>query len=307
MSVIQACIKILPDSKSIAYFDTTFHTSIPSYISSYAIDQQIAKKRGLKKYGFHGLSCKLASSSVYLADCASVDAFIFGAVSNFLNKPAGSLNLIILHLGSGASACAIHQGKSFDTSMGLTPLHGLPGATRSGSIDPSLIFHYTNKAGRISHDPGMASDIHVTEAEDILNRKSGWKALCGTTDFGEISDKAELDKEDESGNISERNPNRLAFELFVDRILNYIGSYHLKLGGEVDALVFSGGIGERSVALRRRVGEKIRCLGYRKVDEDLNNRIARQDGDVNEISQDNEGGKRRILVVRTDEQVSLLF
>ncbi|KAF9533737.1 Acetokinase family-domain-containing protein [Crepidotus variabilis] len=287
LSVIKSCIEALPKSKSIAYFDTTFHTSIPVHISSYAIDPEIAKKRGLKKYGFHGLSY----------------AFILGAVSKFLNKPTESLNLIILHLGSGASACAIRAGKSFDTSMGLTPLHGLPGATRSGTIDPSLIFHYTNKAGRITHDPGMASDIHVTQAEDILNRKAGWKALCGTTDFGIISDKAELDKDDQNGHISKTNLNRLAFDLFVDRILGYVGSYHLKLGGEVDALVFSGGIGERSVALRDRIGEKIRCLGYQDVDRDRNGKVAASDGAVSEISTG--VSRRKILVVKTDEQLEM--
>ena len=91
-----------------------------------------------------------------------------------------------MHLGSGASMCAIASGRSLDTTMGLTPVSGLPGATRCGVIDPSLIFHYTNRAGRISHDRSMAVDVHVTEAEEILNKRSGWAALTGTTDFGEI-------------------------------------------------------------------------------------------------------------------------
>jgi acetate kinase len=91
-----------------------------------------------------------------------------------------------MHLGSGASVCAIKDGNSLDTSMGLTPLHGLPGATRSGAIDPAAIFHYTNNAGRISHDKKHAVDVTVTEAEEILNKKAGWKAMTGTTNFGEI-------------------------------------------------------------------------------------------------------------------------
>lgn len=135
----------------------TIGRSIPPHIASYAIDQTIAKKRGLKKYGIHGLSY----------------AFILRAVAQFLNKPPSALNLIILHLGSGASVCAVKEGCSYNTSMGLTPLNGLPGATRSGAIDPSLIFHYTNKAGRISHDPKVATQLHVTQAEHILNSKSG--------------------------------------------------------------------------------------------------------------------------------------
>lgn len=99
----------------------------------------------------------------------SPDAFILRSVSRFLNKPPEALNLIVLHLGSGASACAIRQGLSLDTSMGLTPLNGLPGATRAGAIDPSLIFHYTNKAGRITHDRKAAVQLHVTEVCPCLS------------------------------------------------------------------------------------------------------------------------------------------
>ena len=158
------CISSIPEAKSIAYFDTSFHCTIPLHGSSYAIDQEIAKKRGLKKYGFHGLSCTSPALSVSrMCDNAHpADSFILRAVSRFMQKAPEDLNLIVLHLGSGASACAIKNGKSIDTSMGLTPRNGLPGATRCGSIDPSLIFHYTNKAGHITHDPSMAANVHVT-------------------------------------------------------------------------------------------------------------------------------------------------
>lgn len=194
LAVIKSCISVLPNANSIAFFDTAFHRSIPPHIASYAIDQTIAKKRGLKKYGFHGLSY----------------AFILRAVAQFRNKPPSALNLIILHLGSGASVCAVKEGCSYDTSMGLTPLNGLPGATRSGAIDPSLIFHYTNKAGRISHDPKVATQLHVTQAEHILNSKSGWKSLTGTTDFGLITRRAN------EGSVVDR----MAFDLFKDRELH---------------------------------------------------------------------------------------
>ncbi|KAF8150641.1 Acetokinase family-domain-containing protein [Crassisporium funariophilum] len=291
LSVIKACISDLPNAKSVAYFDTTFHRSIPLHISSYAIDQKIAKERGLKKYGFHGLSY----------------AFILRSVSRYLDKPPESLNLIVLHLGSGASACAIKSGNSLDTSMGLTPLNGLPGATRSGSIDPSLIFHYTNKAGRITHDPSMAAHVGVTMAEDILNRKSGWKAITGTTDFGVITEKAQL--EDPDPELAARNPNRLAFDLFVDRILHYVGSYHLKLNGEVDALVFSGGIGERSLQLRNVIAERVGCLGYAAVEKDKNENV-KSGGVVVDIStapqgSEQNGRAKRVLVCKTDEQLEM--
>ena len=154
-----------------------------------------------------------------------------------------------MHLGSGASVCAIKNGKSLDTSMGLTPLTGLPGATRSGGVDPSLIFHYTNKAGRMSHDRSQAVNIHVTLAEEILNKKSGWKAITGTTDFGKISK-------------GEREVDRLAFDIFVDRIVGFVGEYFVKLGGQLDALVFAGGIGEKGVKLREEVVRRVGCLGF---------------------------------------------
>ncbi|KAF8207097.1 acetate and butyrate kinase [Mycena galopus ATCC 62051] len=277
LAVIQTCLSQLPNAKSIAFFDSAFHRSIPAHISSYAIDQKIAKQRGLKKYGFHGLSY----------------SFILRSVARFLQKPAASLNLIILHLGSGASACCIQHGQSLDTSMGLTPLNGLPGATRSGAIDPSLIFHYTNKAGRMSHDKGSAVQLHVTQAEHILNTEAGWKALAGTTDFGAITKQ----REDEPAA-------RLAFDLFADRVLNYVGSYHLKLGGAVDALVFSGGIGERSKELRALIGERVECLGYAHIDEERNGAVDGTEGVVLDVGAA-EFSTKRLLVCRTDEQLEM--
>ncbi|KAF9565372.1 actin-like ATPase domain-containing protein [Agrocybe pediades] len=193
--------------------------------------------------------------------------------------------------------------------MGLTPLNGLPGATRSGAIDPSLIFHYTNRAGRITHDPAMATNIGVTKAEDILNRKSGWKSITGTTDFGVISSKAQLD--DPNPEIASHNPYRLAFDLFVDRILNYIGSYHLKLHGDVDAIVFAGGIGEKGVELRRIISEKLRCIGYRAIDRSKNEDAGKVEDVVVDISMppsgehDSQGREKRILVCKTDEQLEM--
>ncbi|KAG7444968.1 acetate kinase [Guyanagaster necrorhizus] len=279
LTVITSCISVLPNANSIAFFDTAFHRSIPPHIASYAIDQAVANKRGLKKYGFHGLSY----------------SFILRSVAEFLDKSPTELNLIVLHLGSGASVCAIKNGLSYDTSMGLTPLNGLPGATRSGAIDPSLIFHYTNKAGRISHDPELATQIHVTQAEYILNSKSGWKSLTGTTDFGLVTRRAKKGSD----------MDQLAFNLFKDRILNYLGSYHLKLGGRVDAVVFAGGIGERSVELREAVADKLKCLGYSGVSGDNGNVDSKSDHVVIDISEGTPETKRT-LVCRTDEQFEMV-
>ncbi|KAL1723884.1 Acetokinase family-domain-containing protein [Schizophyllum commune] len=283
LSVIQGAADALPGVKSIAFFDTAFHRMIPPYISAYPVDQTVAKQRGLKKYGFHGLSY----------------SYILRAVSQYLQKPASSLNLILMHLGSGASICCIQNGRSLDTSMGLTPLSGLPGATRAGAVDPSLIFHYTNKAGRITHEPSAAVDLRVTQAEDILNTKSGWKALCGTTDFGEVTQKAF------AGTDGEMSPELLAFSIFVDRIQGYLGSYFLKLQGNVDAVVFSGGIGEKSQKLRKVLCDRIACLGFGPMSKEKNAKVDEKAGAVVDIGEE-ETGKRRLLVCRTDEQVSCM-
>ncbi|KAF8071745.1 Acetokinase family-domain-containing protein [Lyophyllum atratum] len=295
LSVIKASLAKIKHAKSIAYFDSAFHRSIPPHISEYAINPDVAASRGLKKYGFHGLSY----------------AFILRSTAQFLQQPPDSLNLIVLHLGSGASACAIQGGRSLDTSMGLTPVSGLPGATRSGTVDPSLVFHYTNKAGRMTHDPGMASDLQVTEAEDILNRKSGWQALTGTTDFGTIASRADIHTPPSANSNSKTDPYTLAFHLFVDRIVDFVGAYHLKLGGAVDALVFSGGIGEKSAELRAVVGGRVRCLGFGGVDEGRNGGLGEGEGEgvVVDVGVGVEGrgkGKgKRLLVCRTDEQVEM--
>ncbi|KAJ7152274.1 Acetokinase family-domain-containing protein [Mycena crocata] len=262
LEVIKTCLSQLPNAKSIAFFDSAFHRSIPLHIFSYVIDQKIAKQRGLKKYGLHGLS--------------------------YPHLP----NFIILHLGSGASACCIQNGESVDTSMGLTPLNGLSGATRSGAIDPSLILHYTNRAGRMSHDKSSAVDLHVTQAEHILNTEAGWKALTGTTDFGAITERHADDP-----------AAQLTFELFTDRILNYVGSYHLKLGGTVDALVFAGGIGERSKELRERISDRVGCLGYAPIDVKLNTTVDETESAVVDIGASAAGST--LLVCRTDEQLEM--
>jgi len=241
LAIIQAVAHLLPSARNIAYFDSAFHQTLPAHIHTYPIDPTIAARNKLRKYGFHGISY----------------AFILHSVATYLSKPPSATSLIALHLGSGASACAIRRGRSVDTSMGLTPLAGLPGATRSGSVDPSLVFHYTHDAGRPA--PRAAKDLHITAAEDILNKRSGWKALTGTTDFGVISAKAADEQDPEHGRC------RLALDIFVDRVLGFVGAYYVTLGGQCDALVFAGGIGEKGALLRKRVVDGVKCLGFELV------------------------------------------
>ncbi|KZF21683.1 acetate kinase [Xylona heveae TC161] len=270
LAIIRACVKELPGSKNIAYFDSSFHNTMPECVRTYPIDQEIAKRNQLRKYGFHGISY----------------AFITRAVAEFLKKPQDNVNIIALHLGSGASACAVLKGKSVDNTMGLTPLAGLPGATRSGSIDPSLVFHYTSDAGKLSQS--STKEMHLSTAEEILNLKSGWKALTGTTDFGKIS-------------ASDDPQCQLAFDILVDRIVGFVGSYYVKLEGKVDALVFAGGIGEKGDKLRAKVVEKCQCLGF-KLDEQKNSKP--EDAVVASIGA--KGSKHDTLICHTDEQVSFL-
>ncbi|KAG6286902.1 hypothetical protein E4U09_006472 [Claviceps aff. purpurea] len=269
LNIVASCIKQLPDATNMACFDSQFHSTIPAHISTYPINPAVAKNSHLRKYGFHGLSY----------------AFITRSVAAFLGKEEGKLNIIALHLGSGASACAIRGGKSWDTSMGLTPLAGLPGATRSGSIDPSLVFHYASDVGKLS--PASTKHLHISKAEEILNKQSGWKGLTGTTDFGEIASSSDPQ-------------HKLAFDIFVDRVCGFVGSYYVSLGGQVDALVFAGGIGEKSSRLRREVVRQMGCLGF-LIDEERN------EGELEGVVEDvgSAEGRHRVLVCRTDEQFEM--
>jgi acetate kinase len=260
-------MKQLPGVKNIASFDSAFHQHMPDYVKSYAINPKIAKEKGLRKYGFHGISY----------------SYITRTVADYLQKKLSELNIIALHLGSGASICAIKNGQSIDTSMGLTPLSGLPGGSRSGDIDPSLIFHYTSSASKIS--ASSTKDLHISEAEEILNKQSGWKALAGTTDFSKIADP------------NAPASHKLAFDIFVDRIVGYVGSYFVKLDGNVDALVFAGGIGEKSALLREIVVQKCSCLGF-ALDQQRNT-----SPDHDRVIRIGQGGKAATLICKTDEEV----
>lgn len=271
---VKTCIELLPATLNVACFDSQFHASMPEHVRTYPIDQEVARKNQLRKYGFHGISY----------------AFITRSTAAFLNKDPADLNIIGLHLGSGASACAIRAGKSHDTTMGLTPLAGLPGATRSGSIDPSLVFHYASDVGALS--PASTDKLHISCAEEILNKRAGWAALTGTTDFAVIGRRD--------------TPERcLAFDILVDRVVAYVGSYYVALGGRVDALVFAGGIGEKSVVVREAIIKACECLGF-AVDAQRNVEASSSDEVIEDITaRDAPAGAPRVLVCQTDEQLEM--
>ncbi|CAL3968853.1 hypothetical protein PZA11_004822 [Diplocarpon coronariae] len=269
LEIVRLCIEEMPQTRNVAVFDSEFHQTLPEHIRTYPINQDIARKNKLRKYGFHGISY----------------SFITRSVAEYLGKKETETSLIVLHLGSGASACAVKNGKSWDTSMGLTPLAGLPGATRSGSVDPGLVFHYASDVGKLS--PSSTKELHLTRAEEILNKESGWKSLTGTTDFGTIATSTDLKM-------------RLAFDILLDRIMNYVGGYYVSLHGNVDGLVFAGGIGEKSALLRRRVAEEANCLGF-EIDTEKNGR--KIEGVVQDVGR--EGARHRLLVCQTDEQFEM--
>lgn len=268
LGLVKLATQQLPKAINIAYFDTTFHTnSIPPHVFTYPLDPEMAQKKMIRKYGFHGISY----------------SFVLREAAGYLQKPPEETSLISLHLGSGASAAAIQNGKSIDTTMGLTPLEGLPGATRSGSIDPSLVFHYTSDASSLARS--STKELHISVAEEILNKQAGWYSMIGTTDFGKVVE----------GMHQGDEKMKLVFDLFVDRIVGYIGNYFVKLQGNVDALTFSGGIGEKSEDLRKAVVEKVACLGYR-LDEIPGN--PESNGPVTRLGQ-------RVLLIKTNEEFEM--
>ena len=203
-----------PNIPQIAVFDTSFHANMPPEAFIYALPFEMYEKHKIRRYGFHGTS----------------HAYVCKEAAKILQKGLGKLNLISLHLGNGASACAIERGISIDTSMGFTPLEGLVMGTRSGDIDPAIILYLQRELG-----------MSVNEVDILLNKESGLVGLCKENDVRKII-------------ASDESKAKLSIDIMVRRIQKYIGSY-MALLGEVDALVFTGGIGENSSYIRERVLE----------------------------------------------------
>ncbi|QRV77612.1 acetate kinase [Ceratobasidium sp. AG-Ba] len=272
VEVVRFCLKYIPAARQVLLFDTMFHSTIPPQVYTYPLaPSSETLPIPLRKYGAHGLSY----------------ASVLDSVSSYLGKPKDQCSLVIAHLGSGASVCLVKDGKSYDTSMGLTPLDGLPGGTRTGSVDPVLIFHHTPDASELVDIPGG----QCAKAEIVMNKRGGLQALTGTSNFGEIT-----------LNISRDDKARLAYNVFLDRLMNYIGSYVVKAygaGGRLDGIVFSGGIGERSVELRRDVGKMFEWMGC-VVDHRANEAVGKDKTVVTEISDST--SRLKLFVCQTDEE-----
>jgi len=257
---IDAAMKLCPNKPNVAVFDIGFHKTIPDYVYRYAIPKKYYDMYKIRRYGAHG------TSHYYVTQrCAEL-----------LGKQPEEINIVSCHLGSGASITAVKNGKSFDTSMGFTPLEGIMMNTRSGDIDPAVIEYICNKEGKTA-----------SEVVKMLNKESGLLGAIGT---------GMADMRDITANLSDPNVKN-AFDMYCHRIKKYICSYAGVLGG-IDAIVFTAGCGEHTPELREAVTENLQFMGI-ELDKDLNNSAPR--GEEVLISKDS--SKVKIFVIPTDEEM----
>ena len=245
----------------VAVFDTAFFAGLPDAAKTYAIDRELAAEHKIRKYGFHGTSHEYVSRQA----------------AEELGVPVEDLNMVIFHLGNGASASAVQGGKAIETSMGLTPLQGLVMGTRSGDIDPSIYTFLHNTA-----------DLSIAEIDTVLNKQSGLKGLCGDNDFRVISDRIAHD--DAAA--------RAAFDVYLHRLRLYLGAYAFTLG-RLDLVVFTAGVGENSSLVRAEATRGLEHFGL-QLDEDRN---APRSKESRIISADH--SPVTIMVVPTNEELAI--
>lgn len=258
---IEICRETFSEVPQAAVFDTAFHQTMPPHAYRYAVPAEWYSRHGIRRYGFHG------SSHRYVA----------GRAAEYLGRPLEKSNLITLHLGNGASAAAIANGRCVDTSMGFTPLEGLVMGTRSGDLDPAIPLHMQR-----------VSRLSAEAVDHVLNHEAGLKGLCGANDFRQV-----LVREEAGDGLA-----RLALELYCYRVKKYIGAYCAALG-EIDAVVFTGGVGENAPRVRDLACGGLERLGI-AVDGAANRSAA---GEVSEIGRP--GMATRLLVIRTNEELQI--
>jgi acetate kinase len=261
---IRTAMALAPHLPQVAVFDTAFHTTMPEYAARYAIDTAVADAHRVRRYGFHGTS----------------HAYVSRRTAGLLGREPSETNVIVLHLGNGSSASAVRGRRCVDTSMGLTPLEGLVMGTRSGDIDPAVIFHLARVAG-----------MSVDEIDVLLNKRSGLRGLCGDNDMREVLRRME-------GEGPDAESARLAFDVYVHRLRKYIGAYYAVLG-RVDAVAFTAGVGENAAPVRQAAVAGLEGLGL-AVDAELN--AARGDG-PRLISPPT--ARVAVAVVPTDEELEI--
>lgn len=258
---IRAAQKAFPDLPHVAVFDTAFHQTMPPDAYTYALETTLAERLRVRRYGFHGTSHKYVSE----------------AAARFLGRPLTRLKQIVLHLGNGASVCAVDRGRSVDTSMGFTPLEGLVMGTRTGDIDPAVLIFLQRK-----------TRIGVDELDDLLNKRSGILGLSGHKDMRDLT-RAAAAGDDRA---------RLALGVYVRRVKRYVGAYIAELGG-VDVIAFTAGVGENSAIVRARALTGLENLGI-EVDAERND-LPNTGPRV--ISTD--ASRVTVLVVPTDEELEI--
>ena len=258
---MEACRKVMPGKPMVAVFDTTFHQTMPKDKYIYPIPYEYYKKYGVRKYGAHG------TSHMYVSQ----------RLAEIVGKNVKDMKIVTCHLGQGSSICAVDGGKSIDTSMGLTPLGGIPMVTRSGDLDPSVVTYLMKKEG-------WSAD----EAENILNKKSGVQGISGLApDFREI----------EAASYGENERAAIAIEKFKYEIASYIAKYAVAMNG-VDYIIFTGGVGENQINIRKGICEKLEFMGV-KLDVEANN----VRGEEKEIS--TQDSKIKVYLVPTNEELMI--
>ena len=258
---IRAAQKALPNVPMVAVFDTAFHQTMPPKAYIYQIPYRYYTSYKIRKYGFHGTSHR----------------YVAGRVSDIIGKPVEELKIINCHLGQGSSICAIDCGKSVDTSMGLTPLSGIPMATRSGDIDPAII-PYIMKLDNLTPE----------DVEDMLNKQSGaWGVSGVSSDYRDIED---------GFNMGDQR-SILTLESQAYKIAQFIGQYVISLGG-VDVITFTGGVGENGYETRERICEYLKPIGV-EIDKEINKQKGK------EIKISNENSKVQVYVVPTNEELMI--
>lgn len=258
---IRAAQSKLPNVPQVACFDTAFHTSLPEVAYTYALPYEMYEQYRVRRYGFHGTSHRyVARRTAQLMGIGKYD-----------------LNAVTCHLGNGCSMTAVQNGKSIDTTMGLTPLEGLVMGTRSGDFDPAILFYLSEKG------------YDIESMNVLCNKKSGLLGISGIS-----NDMHVLQEEAEGGNARAA----LAIDIFCYRIKKYIGAYTVALGG-LDALIFTGGIGENSAVVRRNICDGLDVIGV-VIDTTKNAETAGREGDISGA-----GSKVRVWVVPTNEEMAI--
>ncbi len=259
---INACEKLMPGTPMVAVFDTAFHQTMPDKAYMYGLPYEYYDKYKVRRYGFHGTS----------------HSFVSKRAAELAGKPYDQLKTIVCHLGNGASICAVENGKSVDTSMGLTPLEGLVMGTRSGDIDPAILEFISKKEG-----------LDIAGLMNMLNKKSGVFGLSNnlSSDFRDLEDGAN------SGN----NEARIALEVFCYRVAKYVGSYAAAMNG-VDVIAFTAGIGENSGTVRTNVAKYLGYLGI-EINEDANKKRGE------EVTISTPDSKVTVMVIPTNEELAI--